>query len=358
MNKIKNWLQAPVAAPHDDIRVKAEERQANLTKPPGALGRLEHTAIKLAALQGSERPGADRVSIVVFAADHGVVAEGVSIFPQSVTTEMVKNFAHGGAAISVLARELNTQLEVINLGTVNDPGSLDGVMNLKLGPGTANFCHEPAMQADQIAQAITAGRQAVERAKLADAQLFIGGEMGIGNTTSAAAVACALLDKPPEEIAGPGTGLDKSGVAHKMNVIRIALDFHSQHLGTPFEVLRRLGGFEIAALTGSYIACARIGLPVLVDGFISSVAALAAVRLCSGANSWFLFSHTSAEPGHRLVLNALDAQPFLDIGMRLGEGSGAATAVPLLRLACALHNQMATFAEAGVSAATPTAILE
>jgi len=335
--------------PDDNARSAAEARQAILTKPPGALGMLEETAIRLAALQGTERPCVDKVYITVFAADHGVATEGISAFPQEVTAEMVKNFARGGAAISVLARELGAELEVINLGTVNDPGPLEGVLSLYLGPGTANLCREPAMGKEQLARALHAGRQATERARLGGAQLFIGGEMGIGNTTTAAALACALLDATPSLLAGPGTGLDAQGVARKTEVIRQALNHHGEHHDAPLEALRRLGGFEIAALTGSYMACAHMGLPVLVDGFISSVAALAAARLCPGAESWFIFSHTSAEPGHRTVLDALDTQPLLDLGMRLGEGSGAAVAVPLLRLACALHNDMATFAEANVS---------
>ena len=349
MNETTAWLQLPSATPDDGARRAAEAHQANLTKPPGALGRLEETAIRLAALQGTERPCVDRVSISVFAADHGVATESISAFPQAVTAEMVKNYACGGAAINVLARELGAQLEVMNLGTVNEPGPQEGVLNLHLGPGTANLCREPAMGNEQLAHALHAGRQATERARLGGAQLFIGGEMGIGNTTTAAALACALLNAPPSLLAGPGTGLDAQGVARKIEIIRQALDRHSEHHGMPLEALRRLGGFEIAALTGSYIACAHMGLAVLVDGFISSVAALAAARLCPGAESWFLFSHTSAEPGHRAVLDALDAQPLLGLGMRLGEGSGAAVAVPLLRMACALHNNMATFAEAGVS---------
>lgn len=349
MNDTKEWLQLPPAQLDDDSRQAAEARQAILTKPSGALGRLEATAILLAALQGTEQPCVDRIFIVVFAADHGVTTEGVSAFPQSVTAGMVKNFASGGAAINVLSRELGAKLEVINLGTINDPGPLKEVLNFQLGPGTANLCREPAMDEYQLARAMHAGRQVAKRAKFADTQLFIGGEMGIGNTTAAAALACALLDAPPSLLTGPGTGLDAQGVTRKIEVIRLALDQHSQYLKSPLEVLRCLGGFEIAALTGSYIACAQKGLPILVDGFICSVAALAAARLCPGSEHWFLFSHASAEPGHRVVLNALDAQPFLDLGMRLGEGSGAATAVPLLRLACSLHNEMSTFTEAGVS---------
>ncbi|MEW5703556.1 MAG: nicotinate-nucleotide--dimethylbenzimidazole phosphoribosyltransferase [Pseudomonadota bacterium] len=352
MNATIDWLQVPAALPDGDARRAAEARQATLTKPPGALGRLEEIAIRLAALQGTERPHVDPVCIAVFAADHGVAEEGISAFPQAVTAEMVRNYAHGGAAINVLARALGAELEVINLGTVDDPGPLEGVLNLSLGPGTANFCREPAMHEEQLFRALSAGRQAVERAKLAGARLFIGGEMGIGNTTTAAALACALLDEAPERLAGPGAGLGAQGIAHKTGIISQALDRHSRYHGAPLEALRRLGGFEIAALTGSYMACAQMGLPSLVDGFISSVAALIAARLCPGAESWFLFSHISAEPGHRTVLDTLDARPFLDLGMRLGEGSGAAATVPLLRLACALHNGMATFAEAQVSEKT------
>lgn len=346
------WLNIPAAIPDDGARRAAEARQAVLTKPPGALGRLEDVAIRLAALQGTSRPAIERVHITVFAGDHGVAHEGVSAFPQAVTAEMVKNFARGGAAISVAARALGATLEVVNLGTAYDPGLIEGVKSYQLGAGTANFIREAAMSGHQVANALHAGRHAAERARLAGAHLFIGGEMGIANTTAATALACALLDEAPERLAGPGTGLDAEGVAHKARIIRRALDLHVRHITTPLEALRRVGGFEIAALAGAYIACAHMRLPVLVDGFISSVAALAAARLCPGTEDWLLYSHTSAEPGHRTILEALAARPLLDFGMRLGEGSGAAVAVPLLRMACALHNDMATFAEAGVSEKT------
>ncbi len=343
------WLNVPAAIPDPGARKVAEARQAVLTKPPGSLGRLEDIAVRLAAMQGTDRPCVDYVRIAVFAGDHGVTAEGVSAFPQAVTTQMLTNFARGGAAISVAARTLGAVLEVINLGTALDPGPLDGVMDQRLGPGTANFTEQSAMTDHQVACALAAGRHAAERAQINGSQLFIGGEMGIGNTTSSAALACALLDAPVERLVGPGTGVDDEGMKRKAEVIRRALHRHSEHHGRPLEALRRLGGFEIAALTGAYLACSHMNLPVLVDGFISSVSALAAVRLCPGAEHWFLFSHTSAEPGHRTVLDALDAKPLLDLGMRLGEGSGAAVAVPLLRMACALHNHMATFSEAQIS---------
>lgn len=343
------WLNGPVALPDADARQSAEARQAILTKPPGALGRLEEVAIQLSALQGMVRPCVDKVHVTVFAADHGVVKEGVSAFPQEVTAEMVKNFSRGGAAISVLARTLGAVLEVVNLGTVNDPGPLKGVINNSLGAGSENFSVQAAMSKNQLTHALATGREAVERAKSTGTQLFIGGEMGIGNTTAATALACVLLDEAPEKLTGPGTGLSAEGVTHKMSVIQTAIDLHKNHIDSSLEGLRRVGGFEIAALVGAYISCAKLGLPVLVDGFISSSAALVAEHICPGVKDWFLFSHHSAEPGHRRVLEALKAKTLLDLQMRLGEGSGAAIAVPLLRMACALHNDMATFTEAQVS---------
>jgi nicotinate-nucleotide--dimethylbenzimidazole phosphoribosyltransferase len=343
------WLYTP-AAPVDEAATQAAlARQAQLTKPPGALGRLEELAVQLAGLQGRERPSVERVRIAVFAADHGVAAEGVSAFPQAVTVEMVKNFARGGAAVTVLARVLGAELEVVDVGTLRDPGPLPGVVSHRAGEGSANLAQEAAMTPAQLTTALEAGHHAVMRARAAGAELFIGGEMGIGNTTAAAALACALLDASPAALAGPGTGLDAAGVARKTRVIERALALHGAPLADPVEALRRLGGFEIAALAGSFLTCAQLGLPVLVDGFICSAAALMAVRQCPGAARWFLYSHASAEPGHRRMLAALDANPLLDLGLRLGEGSGAAVAVPLLRLACALHAGMATFAEAGVS---------
>lgn len=344
-----DWLAQPCAALNEASRAAALARQEQLTKPPGSLGKLEAIAVQLSALQGTERPQMERVHISIFAADHGVAAEGVSAFPQAVTAEMVKNFARGGAAISVLAKQVNATLEVVNLGTVFPVEPLAKVRDEHIAAGTANFAQGPAMTGEQLAQALQAGQAAALRAKQDGAQLFIGGEMGIANTTSASAIACALLQESPQLLAGPGTGLDGKGVERKAAVIRRALELHQANLAQPLDVLRHLGGFEIAALAGAYLAAAQNGMAVLVDGFISSVAALAAVRIQPDVRNWLLFAHTSAEPGHRRVLAALDAEPLLQLGMRLGEGSGAATAVPLLQLACALHNNMATFAEAGVS---------
>lgn len=234
------------------------------------------------------------------------------------------------------------------MGTVVEPDRLPGVISHRAGPGTANFQYQDAMTGEQLTIALNAGRAAAIRAQEQGADLFIGGDMGIGNTTAAAALGCALLNVEPDLMAGPGTGLDERGVAHKAALLREALSRYGGLEMEPLEALRCLGGFEIAALAGAYLACAQAGIPVLVDGYITTAAALVAVRFQPAVREWLLFSHHSAEPGHRTLLQALDATPLLDLGMRLGEGSGAATAVPLLRAACELHNQMATFADAGV----------
>ncbi|WP_237882833.1 nicotinate-nucleotide--dimethylbenzimidazole phosphoribosyltransferase [Pseudomonas sp. PGPR40] len=328
---------------------QAQARQQQLTKPAGSLGRLELVAVQLAGLQGQVKPTLDQLWIAIFAGDHGVVAEGVSAFAQEVTGQMLHNFVSGGAAISVLARQLGASLEVVDLGTVTPSLNLPGVRHLNIGPGTANFVQGPAMTQAQGELALQAGRDSVQRAIAAGAQLFIGGEMGIGNTTAASALACALLDCPVVHLAGPGTGLNAAGVSHKAQVIERALVLHNAQRGDALQTLFNLGGFEIAALVGAYLACAQEGIAVLVDGFICSVAALLAVRLNPACREWLLFGHRGAEPGHRHVLETLNAEPLLDLGLRLGEGSGAALAVPLLRLACDLHGQMATFAEAAVA---------
>ncbi len=348
-----DWLDAPAAIPDPDARLAARSRQANLIKPPGALGRLEEIAVHLACLQGTAHPSAERIHIAIFAADHGVAVEGVSPYPQSVTADMVRSFAEGGAAISNLARALGATLEVVDLGTVDDSGSLgDLVRRLHLGAGTRNLAVEAAMDEEQLAAALEAGRDAACRARSAGAHVLVVGEMGIGNTTAATALAAALLGCPGSTLVGLGSGLHPSRLPRKAEAIESALRLHAPYLDDPIEAVRRVSGFEIAALTGSYVAAAQLGLPVLVDGFIATAAALAAVRVQPDVRGWLLFGHRSAEAGHGPLLHALDAAPLLDLRMRLGEGTGAAIAVPLLRLACALHNGMATFSEARVSAAS------
>ena len=349
------WWQQPVQPLDETARAQARQRQGQLTKPPGSLGRLEQLALQLAAMQGRAQPRIERPWIAIFAGDHGVVAEGVSAFPQAVTQQMLANFVNGGAAISVLARAAGARLEVIDAGTLA-PAPLPGVVWAKAGDGSGNLAREAAMSEAQLLHCLDLGRASVARALADGNDLYVGGEMGIGNTTAAAALACALLGLAGRDLAGPGTGLDAGGVSRKAAVIDRALALHGflppvepENPELAYAALQKLSGFEIAALAGAYIACAQRGLPVLVDGFITSAAALAACRMNPGVRDWLLFAHASAEPGHARLLAVLDAQPLLHLEMRLGEGSGAATALPLLRLACELHGGMATFAEAGVS---------
>jgi nicotinate-nucleotide--dimethylbenzimidazole phosphoribosyltransferase len=344
---LPDWVTQPcpaVSAAHRDV---ATARQAQLTKPAGALGRLETLAIELAGLQYTERPRAGQAPIIVFAGDHGIAAQGVSAYPQEVTIAMMANFAAGGAAISVLARELGSSLEVVDAGTLAD-APMPGVVTDKPRQGTRDFSKETALQPQDLAFALDCGQRAVTRASAAKPDLLILGEMGIGNTTSAAAIAAAMLGISSQEITGLGTGLDAAGRERKASIIDAALAFHDLSAATPAKILRAVGGLEIAAISGAVIAAAQRRIPVLVDGFIVSVAALAAARLNPSCRPYLIFSHRSAEQGHRLVLEALDARPLLDLDLRLGEGSGAALALPILRLACALHNGMATFAEAAV----------
>jgi nicotinate-nucleotide--dimethylbenzimidazole phosphoribosyltransferase len=351
MTEDLTWLDRP-CLPIDTVAADtARRRQDQLTKPRGSLGRLEEIAIRLAGLQGTPTPSADPIRILVFAADHGVADEGVSAFPQTVTQQMVRNIAAGGAAISVLARTLEAGMEIIDLGTVDPLEAIAGVRSERIGPGTRNLASAPAMTRPQLAQALNVGRAAAERALDDGVRILICGEMGIANTTAATALASAVLGCAARELAGPGTGLGPDGVAHKAEVIERALALHLSPEQSLLDLLARLGGFEIAAITGAFIRAAQGGLPLLVDGYIVTVAALVATRIKPDLGQWLIFAHASAEPGHRHILQALDAAPLLDLGMRLGEGTGAATAVPLLRLACALHQQMATFAAAGVSEA-------
>lgn len=342
-----DWISEPCPEPSSGHEARAHARQSVLTKPPGSLGRLETLAIKLATLQATDHPSATNAAIVLFAGDHGVTAQGISAYPSAVTVEMLRNFAAGGAAIAVLARALGVPLTVIDAGTLA-PEPMAGIVVDKPRRGTRDFTIEPAMTRAELGAALAAGRRAVEAAGTRDVLLF--GEMGIGNTTSAAAIACALLSRSPSELAGAGTGLDPDGVARKVAVIEKAIASHG--LGTSsdaLEVCAAVGGLEIAALTGATVAAAQRRTPVLVDGFIVTVAALAAMRINPSVTPWLLYAHRSAERGHTAVLDALDAHPILDLGLRLGEGSGAAAALAILRLACELHNRMATFEEAAVS---------
>lgn len=329
---------------------QARMRQAQLTKPPGSLGQLEDIAIWLAGAQATEAISAQRVAITLFAADHGITAQGVSLYPSAVTAQMLQNFAGGRAAISVLAKGLGARLEIVDVGVATDQ-QIDGVVSDKQGHGTRDFSVEAAMTSAELSYALGAGARAVDRMATFNPDIAAFGEMGIGNTTTAAALLAALTGHSAGDVTGAGTGLDQSGIAHKAGVIECAIARHDLH-GPQVTVERALlsvGGYEIAAMTGGMIAAAQRRIPVLVDGFIATVAALVGTRMTPSLRPFLAFGHRSAERGHDVALDALHAKPILDLGMRLGEGSGAAVAVAVLRHACDLHTQMATFAEAGVS---------
>lgn len=350
MNSFPDWLFQPTWPLDRHAAEAARAHQQQLTKPAGSLGELEVIAERFAAWQGRVDPRLEHIAIRIFAADHGVCVRGISAFPQEVTGQMIANFLNGGAAISVLARLLNADLGIHNLGTVAPQPALPGLVDNSIASGTQDFSAVPAMTRDQLARALTAGAAAVPKGPL---HLFIGGEMGIGNTTSAAALLSVLLDVSPELTVGLGTGVDAAGLKRKRQVVERALTLHGDTISLDespaLAALACLGGFEIAALVGAYIHCAQRGIAVLVDGYITTAAALCAVRINPQVRDWLLFGHVSAEPAHRLVLQHLGATPLLDLQMRLGEGSGAAVAVPLLQSALALHNGMATFKSAGVA---------
>lgn len=321
-------LDLPTGSPA--AAASAASREAALTKPAGALGRLEEVVAWLAYWQGRSPPRLDRVEVVVFAGNHGVTAQGVSTYPAEVTAQMVANFAAGGAAINQLARTAQANLRVIALA---------------LDTPTADFTRAPAMDADAFLAAVAEGYAAVP----ADADLVCLGEMGIGNTTSAAALAAALFGGGAERFTGRGTGLDQEGLARKRAVIDRALARHAGAHGDPFRLAAALGGRELAAILGATLAARRMRIPVLIDGFVATAAVAPLATLRADALGHALVAHVSAEAGHRALLDALDKRPLLDLSMRLGEASGAALAVLILRAALACHIGMATFAEAGVS---------
>ncbi len=347
------WLEQPIKAIDQAAQQAAEKRQTQLTKPLGALGDMEALAVRLAGMRGQIKPQLNDVQVSVFAADHGIAAVGVSAYPQEVTAQMVMNFAFGGAAVSVVARYLGASFEVVNLGTVAPVPPHEQVISRVIAPGTQDFSSVPAMDNAQLAQALMVGCERLDACAQRQPDLFIAGEMGIGNTSSASALAAVLLKRSAAELVGPGTGLDSAQVVRKAALIQQAMELHLMQEPNleerPLALLQRMGGFEIAAMTGAYIRAGQLGIPVLVDGFISTAAALVALQLKPELADWLIYGHCSAEPGHRLLLEHLQAKPLLQLSMRLGEGSGAALAVDLMRSACHLHAEMATFDEAGVS---------
>lgn len=321
----------------------------NLTKPPGSLGRLEALAVTLASQTGEAFPKVSPPGALVFAADHGVAAEGVSAFPQDVTGQMVANFVAGGAGISVFARQIGARLEVIDVGVAGTVAR-EGVVDAKVRPGTANMVEMDAMSRDEAVAAIEAGIRAAERAVDAGCRCLIVGEMGIANTTASSALLAVLTDSPVAGLIGRGTGIAQDRLAHKRSVIERALAARTPARDDPLDVLAKLGGLEIAAMAGAYLGGAARRVPLLVDGFIATVAALVACRLGPATRDYLIFGHRSREPGHAHALAALDAQPLLDLELCLGEGTGAALAFPLLDSACHMLAEMATFEGAGVTA--------
>jgi nicotinate-nucleotide--dimethylbenzimidazole phosphoribosyltransferase len=328
----------------------ARARQLALTKPAGSLGTLERLHVQLAAILGDPLPAVERPCIVVMAGDHGVAAERVSAYPREVTAQMVRNFAAGGAAINVLARDAGARLLVVDLGVAWGGTSPPAVVARRsLGEGTANMAIEPAMDRSTARRALEVGIQTVGGVVAQGADLIALGDMGIANTTASAAIVAALTGQPPRAVTGIGTGLDPAGWERKLRTVERSLALHRPRPDDPLGALAALGGFEIAGLAGAILGGAAAGRPVVLDGLIVGAAALVATALCPAARPYLVASHRSAEPGHRLALEYLELEPLMDLGLRLGEGSGAALALHLIRAACRLPREMATFVQAGVS---------
>ncbi|HVA67774.1 MAG TPA: nicotinate-nucleotide--dimethylbenzimidazole phosphoribosyltransferase [Candidatus Binataceae bacterium] len=340
-----------IIAPDQEAAGIARARLDSLTKPRGSLGRLEDIAARFAAIRRNASPAVAHPVITVFVADHGIADEGVSAYPKAVTVEMLRNLASGGAAICVLARKLGYELQIVDVGVETDTSSapLPGVLYRRLGAGTRNFMRGPAMSSAEARRALEVGIEVASEAAARGSTTVGIGEMGIANSTSAAAILASLTQIAPGRLAGRGTGLDDAGLKRKVEVIERALELHRASLGDPLATLAVMGGFEIAAMAGVCIGAAASRVAVVVDGFIATAAAALAARINPHIFGYLFFAHRSAEGGHALALEALGAEPILDLGMRLGEGTGAALAMSVIESALALYTQMATFASASVS---------
>jgi len=338
-----------IRAPDRTAEAAAAARQAVLTKPGGSLGDLEALSVRLAGIQGRADPRIGPGAVFVMAADHGVCAEGVSAYPPEVTPQMVMNFTAGGAAINALARVSGCRVVVTDVGVAAEfPPSLP-IHHRKIAPGTKNIAAGPAMSREEAIRSVAAGIEVFEEELEARAfDLAATGDMGIGNTTASAAVAVLLTGKSASELVGRGTGIDDAVLARKIRVIEKAIALNRPDPADPVDVLAKVGGFELGALAGVFLASAAHGLPILIDGYISGAAALLARAFCPGAVDYMIAGHLSADSGHGLMLESLGLKPLLNLGMRLGEGTGAVLAMPLCRAACAALNEMATFESAGV----------
>ena len=338
----------PAIAPLDDVlRKRLQHVIDHKTKPPGSLGQLEAVALQVGLIQHTERPVVQRPVMIVFAGDHGIAAEGVSPYPQAVTAQMVANFLAGGAAINAFSGVAQSTLEIVDAGVASPLPLSDRLVSLPVARGTRNFATEPAMTRDEAMAALAAGAARVRLHASLGTNVIGFGEMGIANTSSAACLMSRLLGVPIDACVGRGTGLDDQGLAHKRAVLGRALVKHS-HAIAPLDVLATFGGFEIAMMTGAYLAAASERMTILVDGFIATAALLVAERIAPGVRDYCVFSHTSHEAGHRRMLEHFGAKPLLALDLRLGEGTGAALALPLVRAAAAFLTEMASFESAGV----------
>ncbi|MEJ6950407.1 nicotinate-nucleotide--dimethylbenzimidazole phosphoribosyltransferase [Natronospora cellulosivora (SeqCode)] len=331
-----------------ESKEKAQERLDNLTKPPGSLGRLEEIAIKLAGIYANPFPVIKKKAHIVMVADHGIVEEGVSAFPQEVTTLMTKNFLNGGAAINVFSKQQDADLFLVDVGmkdTIDDKS----IFQHKVKKGTDNFLKGRSMSREEAVKAIEVGISVTEEAIAKGANLISTGEMGIGNTTASTAILAVLTDKSLEDIVGPGTGLDAEKLNHKKEIIKKALEKHRADPEDPIDILSKVGGLEIAAMAGCMLAAAAHRKAVIIDGLISGAAALIAYKLHGDVLDYMFASHISAEPGHIKMYQILVLKPMLDLEMRLGEGTGAVLAINLIEASCNIINKMATFTEAGIN---------
>lgn len=328
----------------------ARERQNQLTKPAGSLGRLEELSIQLAGIQRKPMPVINDKAIIVMAGDHGVVAEGVSAYPQEVTPQMVLNFLNGGAAINVLTRHIGARVVVVDMGIASE-GEMTSplLIRRRVGLGTANLAQGPAMSRAQAEESIQSGIE-IALAEISNGADILGtGDMGIGNTTPSAAIAACILGRTPEDIVGRGTGVDDAGLARKINVVRRGLKINKPNIEDGIDILAKVGGFEIGGLTGVMIGAASKHVPVMADGFISTAAALIAATLAPNCRQYLIAAHRSLEKGHGMMLDWLGLKPLLEFNLRLGEGTGAALGISMAEAACKILNEMATFGEAGVS---------
>ena len=332
---------------------KAQERLDFLTKPQGSLGRLEELAARYVAIRGELSPTLEKKQVVVFAADHGVVAEGVSAYPQDVTHQMVLNFLRGGAGINVLARHAGAAVEVVDIGVNHDFGAQPGLISRKVAYGSRNMAQEAALTMEEAVQAIMVGLERAQAAVSAGADALAAGDMGIGNTTPAAALGAIFTGKPASTVTGRGTGIDDKVWSHKVAVINRALELHRPDANNPLEALAKVGGLEIAGITGFILGAAANRRPLLLDGFIATAGAMVAARLAPAVTDYLIASHRSVEAGHQIMLDNLGLKPLLNFQMRLGEGTGAALGLGLLEAGVRIYHEMATFAEAGVTEKQP-----